>query len=236
MLERLLASSFLVCFAASAFAQQTLKMRDGETVGAKISMREVSRIAIDQARVRSIVGARGGFDVQVDKDIGQIFIRPVSGAKLTTPINLFLTDDAGRTFGLVLTPEDIPAESVLISASPTGKQSHQPLRDAPYLEVIKDLIRSLALNDENAFGFEVVDHQREIPIWEEVRMTLERTWVGDGIIGERYTLVNVTDGEVRLAEQEFLRRGVLAVGIDNTLLSPKQSTGVYVVREAPDGQ
>jgi len=221
-------------FAGVTHAQQILQMRDGETQSARISQREVSRIAVEGARMKSVVGARGDYDVQIDQDIGQVFLKPVSGAKLTRPINLFVTDDVGRTYGLILTPEDVPAQSVLISSRNT-KSVRRGQKETPYQAAIRELVRLMATNNPDAHGFEVVDHMREIPIWNEVKLTLERTWLGDDLIGERYVLMNITADEVRLAEQEFMRKGVLAVAIDKTILGPRQATGLYVVREASDG-
>lgn len=224
----------LMGFVQAAHAMQVIKMRDGETQTARISLKEVSRIAVEGARLRSVVGTRGDFDVQVDQEIGQVFVRPVTGASIKKPINIFVTDDKGRTFGLILKPEDIPAVSVIISV-PRHLEKGRKKQDAPYISEIKDLVRAMANNEVDVYGYEVVDHMMRVPIWNEVELTLERTWVGELLIGERYTLVNVSGSELRLAEQEFMRKGVLAIAIDNAILGPLQSTGLYVVREAIDG-
>jgi conjugal transfer pilus assembly protein TraK len=232
--KRLLLACSAIALALPAGAQQVLRMKDGETQSAKISAKEVSRVAIEGARVRSIVGARGEYDVQVDKDIGQVFIRPMVASP--APINMFVTDDSGHTFGLVLVAEDIPAESIVIAGRAEPGGSAQAALSQPYPDMIKDLVRAMALNEAQVNGCEVNEHGRKVPIWNEVELSLERTWECDGIVGERYTLVNITAGELRLAEQEFLRRGVLAIALDNAALAPRQSTGVYVVREAPHGR
>lgn len=229
----LLLTSLLGTFAAqSALAQQVLRMRDGDTQGAKIAKHEVSRIAIEGARIRSVVGSRGDFEIQVDRDIGQIFIRPLGDMPIVAPINIFLTDDQGRTYSLILTAEDVPAESILIVSKQPNKAAKEGKdRSEPYQAEIKDLVVAMATNNPDVSGYEIEDVGTRVPIWREADLTLERVWRGEYLVGERYSLVNVTNSELRLDEHEFMRRGVLAIAIDNHALLPRQATGVYVIRE-----
>lgn len=231
-------SAVLGAFAAQGvFAQQVLRMKDGDTQGARIAKREVSRIAVDGARIRSVVGSRGDFEIQVDRDIGQIFVRPLGDMPIVAPINIFLTDDQGHTYSLILTAEDVPGESILLVSKQPSKAALEKEKNDPYQSEIKDLMVSMATNNPDSQGYEVEDVASRVPIWREADLTLERVWRGDSLVGERYTLVNVTDSELRLDEQEFMRRGVLAIAIDNHALLPHQATGVYVIREVnSDGQ
>lgn len=215
----------------NALAQQVLRMKDGDTQGARIAKHEVSRVAVNGARVRSVVGSRGDFEIQVDRDIGQIFIRPLGGMPIVAPINIFLTDDQGNTYGLILTAEDIPGESILIVGKQVTKTEQTQERNTPYKSLIKDLMVEMATNKLDSDGYEVEEVGSRIPIWREAELTLERVWRGDTLVGERYSLVNITNSELRLDEHEFMRRGVLAIAIDNHALLPKQATGVYVIRE-----
>lgn len=231
LLTILLSALLGTCAAQSVFAQQVLRMKDGDTQGAKIAKHEVSRIAVDGARIRSVVGSRGDFEVQVDRDIGQIFVRPLGDMPIIVPINIFLTDDQGRTFSLILTAEDVPGESILIAGKQPNKASRSKESNQPYPAEIKDLMIAMATNNPDGSGYEVEDIGSRVPIWKEVELTLERVWLGEYLVGERYSLVNLTNSELRLDEHEFMRRGVLSIGIDNHALLPRQATGIYVVRE-----
>ena len=72
-----------------AHALQTVTARDGETVFAKISQKEVTRITFERGRIRKVTGNAGDFVLEKDEDRGQIFIRPAT-PDATKPINLFL--------------------------------------------------------------------------------------------------------------------------------------------------
>jgi len=50
------------------------------------------------------------------------------------------------------------------------------------------------------------------------------------MIGERYRLFNVSDKPMRVAEQEFYKKGVLAVAVRDLNLDPGRSTVVFVVK------
>ncbi len=54
---------------------------------------------------------------------------------------------------------------------------------------------------------------------------------GDELNGEHYVVTNKTPSNLILLEQEFYRKKVVAVSIENLNLLPGQSTNVYVVRE-----
>ncbi|MDR8345441.1 conjugal transfer protein TraK, partial [Acinetobacter baumannii] len=69
------------------------------------------------------------------------------------------------------------------------------------------------------------------PLWKESKFVLLRRYDTDGMYGEMYQLTNLTNKTMNLLEQEFYRKGVSAVSIQNLTLSPGRSTFVYVVRE-----
>ena len=104
----------LLALAASqpALALQVVDARDGETVLAKVSRKEVTRISVDRGRIRKVTGNAGEFVLEKDDEKGQIFVRPTD-PQSTKPINLFLTSDRG-TVALLLQPVDTPSDSIVI--------------------------------------------------------------------------------------------------------------------------
>ena len=104
----------LLALAASqpALALQVVDARDGETVLAKVSRKEVTRISVDRGRIRKVTGNAGEFVLEKDDEKGQVFIRPVSPDS-TKPINLFVSTERS-TIGLLLQPVDIPSDAIVI--------------------------------------------------------------------------------------------------------------------------
>ena len=91
----LVLAPLLLALSCPAWALQILDARDGETVLARISQKEVTRIAFERSRIRKVTGNTGEFVLEKDEDKGQIFIRPTS-AESTKPINLFVSLRAGH--------------------------------------------------------------------------------------------------------------------------------------------
>ena len=60
--------------------------------------------------------------------------------------------------------------------------------------------------------------------------TLDDSWVGKAMVGDRFTLTNVSDRTLILDEREFYRNGVLAVTVFKHQVEPGTSTPVWVLR------
>ena len=110
--NRALLALLLLGLSSPAPALQVVEARDGESAVAKISQKEVTRIAFEKSRVRRVTGNAGEFVFEKDEDKGQIFIRPTSPEN-TKPINLFIMSDRG-TVGLLLQPVDMPSDTIVI--------------------------------------------------------------------------------------------------------------------------
>jgi conjugal transfer pilus assembly protein TraK len=104
--------ALLLALSSPASALQILDAKDGETVLAKISQKEVTRISVERGRIRKVTGNAGEFVLEKDDEKGQVFIRPVSPDS-TKPINLFVSSERS-TIGLLLQPVDTPSDAIVI--------------------------------------------------------------------------------------------------------------------------
>lgn len=234
MMTRLALSLLLLLLCNTSFALQVLDASNGETVVAKISQQEMSRIAIDKGRLKELPFTDGELIVEKDEVNGQVFIKPALPG--TKPINVWAVDDQGHTYGLMLQPTDIPAESIIIrdrSAHHAEKSSIE--RSGSYQRVIKNMILAMATGDVPN-GIELREMRREIPIWEEARLTLRALYIGHSIVGEKYQLTNVSEKPMVISEPELSRHGVIAVSVENMNLAPGDSSNVFIVREKKDNE
>ena len=102
-------------FAGAANAAQYRIAGEDMQIAATISAREITRIAIRDDRIASMVARPDGFTVEHDGSTGDIFLVPTPGPTLgTKPVSIFVTSEEGRTYQLLLTPLDIPAEQIII--------------------------------------------------------------------------------------------------------------------------
>lgn len=203
--------------------------RDGETVLAKVSRKEVTRISIDRGRIRKVTGNAGEFVLEKDEEKGQVFIRPVSPDS-TKPINLFISSERS-TIGLLLQPVDMPSDAIVIREArdaPAGPARIE--RSGRHVRAMKNLLLAMA-EDAMPDDMEVREPGRELALWPGARLTLQRLWLGAGVVGEKYQLVNTGASALDLAERDLFKRGVMAVSVEQPSLRPGEATQLFVIRE-----
>ena len=212
----------------SASAAQVLVGKPDDTLSARVSRAEPTLIRIDGHRVRRIFGAEGEFAVTADKEAGTAYIKP-STDKST--LSLFVSDESGRTWKLLLSVIDGPSDSITIkSRSISGAVPGQG-RDVPRNQLIKRVLLSLQSEGDGEFDFRVTNEI--VPLWSEALFVL--TKVIDGPLkGEKYQLTNTSANLMVLNERELYRRHVVAVSIAKPQLSPGESTDVFVLSESTD--
>jgi conjugal transfer pilus assembly protein TraK len=219
----------LLAISAPATALQILDARDGETVLAKISQKEVTRIAFERSRIRKVTGNAGAFVLEKDEDKGQIFIRPVS-AEATAPINIFVSSERS-TVALLLQPVDTPSDTLLIREARDSRAPGPRIeQSARHVRTIKNLLLAMA-GDHLPDDMVVREAGQELGLWPGVRLSLQRLWLGAGIVGEKYLLANSGDTALHLAERAFYKPGVMAVSVEHARLKPGESTNLFVIRE-----
>lgn len=121
------------------------RMSDGDAeIMAHVSKREITRIALRGDRISGVVGKQLGFRIEHDTTSGDMFLVPNDGADLVTPINLFISSEAGNTYQLLLTPLDIPAEQIVIVGKPGSRAD---IDIAPRREALAALVRAMITGD-----------------------------------------------------------------------------------------
>lgn len=223
--------ALLLALAAPQRAQalQIVDAIEGETVLARISARELTRITVDGARVRAVTGLEGQLLVEKDDQTGAVYVRPVEASR---PVNVFVSADSGRTYALVLQPVDMPADTIVLrdrSQRAAARESALE-RSGAHEKMVKAMVITLATG-ELVPDLELREIGREVALWREAQLFHERSLLGRRIVGDRYRLTNVSTGAMRIAEAELFRPGVLGIAVEQLELAPGEATALYVVRE-----
>ena len=219
----------LLALSLPASALQIVDAKDGETAFAKISQKEVTRISFEHGRVRKVTGNAGEFVLEKDEDKGQIFIRPTQ-ADGTKPINIFVTSDHS-TVALLLQPIDSPADSIVIrEGRAVGSSPSRIERSGRHVRTLKNLLLAMA-TDALPDDMEIRETTRELALWPGVRLTLQRVYLGTGIVGEKYQLANLAKSDLTLTESDLYKSGVMAVSLEHRILRAGESTNLFVIRE-----
>lgn len=231
--------ALLILAASMAHSQglQTIPVTPHETVMVRVSQHELTRLAMQDGRITDLYGADSQLIIEADPERGQLFLR-LRDKDSARPINLFVVDEAAQTYGLILTPADIPAVSILLvppdQAAPmpplTGAASMANLGDAKYTQWLKTLMRHLALGTTPP-GAARRYQQHLVPLWKEVRYLLVCEILAKDWRGAHYQLTNISKEPLRLAETELVQPDVRAVAIRKLELSPGETTDVYLITQ-----
>ena len=230
-MKRLLAGSlfgYLFLLAAlPAWALQVIPVREGETLFAKIAADDLTRIALSDGRIQSWHALKGRLAIDKNPRTGQIYVRPLDR---NDPVSLFLTSEAGDTYALTLQPVAMPAETLILKDE--AQRAAKPAK-AEQADSREQMVKELALlmaADRLPPDMEVRERGEEMRLWQGSRFVRVRSWLGSAVVADLFQLTNTGSTEMRVAEPELFRPGVLGVGVENQALRPGEATRVFVIR------
>ena len=220
----------LASLASPGVAAQFVEGHPDDGLAATVSRTEPNLIRVDGRRIRRIHGVEGEFAVSADRETGIAYLKPTTDQPRLT---VFVADDAGRHWKLLLQVADVPAETLVLRERPRPAAAGRALvADDPRHAAIRRVLLALA-RDTTPEDMSASERLEIVPLWNESRFVLLR--ILDGALrGEKYQLTNVSATRMVLDEREFHQRGVLAVMLDSLELEPGEATQVMVVLEAPD--
>lgn len=224
----------ILLLSVNADATQLIANADKSHQQANISAHEQNRLAVEGRRIASVVPSQKGvISVIKDEALGALYFTLASTTHHGS-ITLFISDDQGATYKLILQPRSIPGAEIILQPSALSRgyrSAHSAGPAGSYLSTIKDLIANMAEVDDH-YAADIVTINKEVKLWKESRLILLNKYVGvDGLVGEKYHLSNISPSPMQLVEQEFYRSGVLAVAIEQHALAAGESTNVLIVRE-----
>lgn len=221
-------STLLLLASLSANAAQVLVGKPDDTLSAAVSRAEPTLIRIEGHRVRRIFGAEGEFSITADKEAGTAYIKP-STDKPT--ISLFVSDETGRTWKLLLAVRDGPSDSITIRSRSLGSSATVQGKDSSRNQQIKRLL--LALQSDSDAETDIRVTNEIVPLWSEALFVLTKVIEGP-LKGERYQLTNTSSVSMVIDERELYRRRVVAIAVSKPQLAPGQTTDVFVISENSD--
>jgi conjugal transfer pilus assembly protein TraK len=235
-LRPLLACSLLLA-ALPAWALQVLPVRDGETAFARIAADDLTRIALAEGRIQSWHALKGRLAIEKNARTGQLYVRPLDRGE---PASLFLSADSGATYALTLQPVDMPAESLILK-DPARRVAKLSTAEQAlgYVSSRQRMVKELALmmaTDRLPTDMEVRERGETLRLWQGSRFVHLRSWLGSAVVADLFQLTNTGNTEMRVAEPELFRPGVLAVGVENQALNPGEATRVFVIRQREGGE
>lgn len=236
----LAATALVVAIAWSgvAFAVVTLDMRDSDSASAKISLKDPTRVRVNDARITDVRGSvirtkdnPGGVLVAaLDEDKGDLYLQPVHPRGVPPATSIFVSTERA-TYTLLLVPLDIPADTIVIrdrGSAATLSPKRLPTHERELITLLKSVADSRA-----PFHLVASELNQPVALWREARFVLLRRYEGHPRwTVEAFELTNVSGLPMVLDEREFLTDGVAAVGLEQIILAPGETVPVRIVRES----
>lgn len=226
-------------FISQAFALQQISVSDGQTISATFSKNELTRLTASgkAEKITDVWSGNENFDTQVDAKTGSVFIQPHRDAP---PIfSFFVQDNTDSVYTVVANLQDIPSDTIkfnnvkpkkyLVNSDQSNSQASSRKGE------IRNFMYAMYKQDESSF---IVESRDEIvPLWRETEVKHIARFIGNNYIGDAYRIVNLTDDDMVLNEQEFTTFGdnVEAVSLSLTHLEPQENTLVFIVRSINQG-
>lgn len=222
---------FLVFLGTNAYSLQTIEANQNESYVARISVREVTRIAFEHGRIRSFVANDGEMQIEKNTETGQLFVRPMQTMNRATSI--FLTDEQGRTYTLLLVPSDIPSDTILIKDQSISVK--KTIKKEPKSSSLEQEIRSMVIalmksSPLNTYE-PVLEEGASLMMPEGLSGRVKNSYADGSISGIQLEIKNATKKNLLLQEKDFYDLGILAIVLGSKVLSSGQVTSLIVIRE-----
>jgi len=220
----------VLLIARNGFASVILEVEDGKQAIVEVSGRDLNMIKTNHTEVEVYTNSKA-LDVSVNG--GNVFIgwKDQNGRQ---PESIFI----GESYSLTLVPKGIPSETIIlkdISVKYLPPQEQKTDSDkkqkTDYLTELKSLIKHM-YTGQQPDGFTYVKMNKKIPRWQSVDYVLVGSFLGAKYRGDVYSITNLTDKTLHIAQNDLYEPGVLAVSIDNQDVLPGGTTAVFIVRNA----
>jgi conjugal transfer pilus assembly protein TraK len=208
-----------------AEAAQLLSGKPDDTMPAQISRHEPTLIRIDGAKIRQIFGTNGDYNSAPDSESGVVYIQP---APDKSAITVYVADDTGHTWKLLLMVTDAPTDPIVIKGRAPEAGSQQARgKDLARNQEIKNALFDLLSAGED----EATLTEDTIPLWKESKFVRVKVLEGN-LLSEQFQLTNISKAPMVIDERELYRRGVLAVVVERPQLASGETTSVYIISES----
>lgn len=239
-------------FLFRANAEQIKTMSGDDQASIVISKTDLNRIKLINDKIKSLKYNQGELIITQDNNLGEVYIRASNFHKKN--INLFITSQKGYVYKLLLTLKNIPSEQIFIKnnrayyANNLNKDSFDENFDNgfpidikfedSYQSSIIDLIKYMTDRDSIA-SFYIVDRGgHRVRFKKGLKIKWETSYISNyrnrnnnisNLSGEIFSVKNITNKVINLQEQDFLRKGIIAVKLDTLKLNPNEITSLYLV-------
>lgn len=224
------------------YRSQPQVVRSGEQLSVvEVSLKDISRVVCYADIEQVIYSKEKGLEIKQTgreafiKNLPQEWQEPLSGISRleydSRPKELFIVC-GGETFSLLLTPKDIPTQTIYLRSDRIDKRrADEYERVSDYETTLLTLIRDTYL-ERIPDGYEVEEVNKLYRDYKEISLVYRRKLTGNRYL--LYEFVAIAKTEVNLNEMAILEaigpKKPLAISIVNPYLRAGEQSRVFIVR------
>lgn len=213
--------SLLLIPTSWAFSHQHLTVDPHQRLKASISSHFYNRLSMEGESIAQVF-ANGDVTFEQDEIQGQVFIKPLQADH---PIYISVVMEKGMTQDLTLVPNKKEPQTILLKKS----DKKQRPSGHTYPEILKHALQAVR-EGQHLEGFVKTDQKPKRP-FSTVAVEEATLYQGTGLSLEIYKVVNTTNETVRLSEETIDPKGIKALFVSRTTLTPSQKAHVIILSQ-----
>lgn len=210
-----------VLFISQVYATQIKGVIDNETVTAKISSLDITRIIVQGDRIKTLKGIKGAYTRENDENNGEVYLQPTALYQ-NAAFTVLIETEKKRHFTLLLTPVSVPGGTLMLVPKGVGREDAARFEEASdYQTTLSHLVRVMA-TDMVPEGYSVreVDNKILYHFGNIATLRLKTIYQGLHYQGQIYELTNTQNCQIKLDEKQFYRKGISAISLENVTVAP----------------
>ncbi len=232
MNRMILSAMVLAALPFSAHALQIKQVTDNGQITAIVSAQEISRVSLAKDRIRMVNGDPE-VDITHDSETGDVYIKPAT-APLAKPLNLFISTEKGFTYQLLLMPEKVPSEQIIIRNDDAfdGSEEAQTWESrTPFHATIIDVLKATIGGVNLPAGFKKeVFKEEDADRREHLLLSRKYAISGSALQGIAVEVRNTSEAATTLSERDLYSPDQAAIYMPQRKLEPGATVTVYLVR------
>ena len=220
-MRKLFIAVILLITSVSTYATQIKGVIDNETVSAKISSLDITRIIVQGDRIKSLKGVKGAYTRENDESNGEVYLQPAATYQ-NSAFTVLVETEKGRHFSLILTPIAVPGGTLMLVPKGVGREEAGRFeKSSDYQTMLSQLVRAMA-TDKVPEGYVVkeIDDKTVYHFGNIATLRLKTIYQGLNWEGQIYELTNTQRCEIHLNEKQFYKKGVAAVSLESITVVP----------------
>ncbi|MHB1949713.1 MAG: TraK domain-containing protein [Gammaproteobacteria bacterium] len=220
-MRRILLVILNLLIASQVYATQIRGVIDNETITAKISSLDITRIIVQGDRIKTLKGIKGAYTRENDENNGEVYLQP-STLYQNAAFTVLIETEKKRHFTLLLTPVAVPGGTLMLVPKGVGREeAAQFEQSSDYQTTISHLIRAMATDSvPEGYSISEVDNKTLYHFGNIATLRLKTIYQGLHFQGQIYELTNTQSFPIKLDEKQFFKQGISAISLENVTVAP----------------